>query len=87
MCRATPPRLAAIVSPKERGGSSLQEIKKFVMAKRDKSYVNGTFLKVLRDAVAAGKLVQTKGSYKVAKAAAAPKEEEAAPKEEAPATQ
>eukprot|EP00937_MAST-01D_sp_MAST-1D-sp2_P004910 g4910.t1 len=48
---------AAIVSLKERGGSSLQKIKKFVMAKRGKSYVNGTFLRILRDAVAAGKLI------------------------------
>ena len=76
---------AAIVSLKERGGSSLQKIKKFVMAKRGSSYVNGTFLRILRDAVTAGKLVQTKGSYKLAKATAAPKKKKAAPKKKAPA--
>ena len=70
---------AAIVSLKERNGSSLQAIKKFVMAKK-KNYVNGVFLRALKSAVAGGKLVQVKGSYKLAaKAKAAPKKK-AAPK-------
>ena len=60
---------AAIVSLKERNGSSLQAIKKFVMAKKKTGYVNGTFLRALKSAVAGGKLVQVKGSYKLAKAA------------------
>ena len=71
---------AAIVSLKERNGSSLQAIKKFVMAKKKTGYVNGTFLRALKSAVAGGKLVQVKGSYKLAaKAKAAPKKK-AAPK-------
>ena len=60
---------AAIVSLKERNGSSLQAIKKFVMAKKKTGYVNGTFLRALKSAVAGGKLVQVKGSYKLAKPA------------------
>ena len=71
---------AAIVSLKERNGSSLQAVKKFVAAKKGKGYVNGVFLRALRSAVTGGKLVQVKGSYKLAaKAKAAPKKK-AAPK-------
>ena len=69
---------AAIVSLKERNGSSLQAIKKFVMAKKKTGYVNGTFLRALKSAVAGGKLVQVKGSYKLAaKPKAAPKKKAA----------
>ena len=78
---------AAIISLKSRTGSSLQAIKKFVAAKKGKGYVNGVFLRALRSAVAAGKLNQTKGSYKLApaekkapKKKAAPKKKKAAPK-------
>ena len=69
---------AAIVSLKERNGSSLQAVKKFVAAKKGKGYVNGVFLRALRFAVTGGKLVQVKGSYKLAaKAKAAPKKKAA----------
>ena len=72
---------AAIISLKTRGGSSLQAIKKFVSAKKGKGYVNGVFLRALRSAVAAGKLNQTKGSYKLAPAEKkAPKKKAAAKK-------
>ena len=56
---------AAIVSLNERNGSSLQAIKKFVMAKKKTGYVNGTFLRALKSAVFAGKLIQVRGSYKL----------------------
>ena len=76
---------AAIVSLKERNGSSLQAVKKFVAAKKGKGYVNGVFLRALRSAVTGGKLVQVKGSYKLAaKAKAAPKKKAATKKKAAP---
>ena len=62
------------------GGSRVLAVKKFVAAKKGKGYVNGVFLRALRSAVTGGKLVQVKGSYKLAaKAKAAPKKK-AAPK-------
>ena len=54
-------------------GTSLPALKKFVAAEKGDSYVNGTFLRVLKSAVAAGKLLQTKSSFKLAAGAAAPK--------------
>ena len=72
---------AAIISLKQRGGSSLQAIKKFVAAKKGAGYVNGVFLRALRSAVAKGALVQNKGSYKLG---AAPKKAPAKKKKAAP---
>ena len=72
---------AAIISLKQRGGSSLQAIKKFVAAKKGAGYVNGVFLRALRSAVAKGALIQNKGSYKLGAAPKkAPAKKKAAPK-------
>jgi len=87
----------AITDLKDRTGSSRQAIKKHIEAANPgKKWANGTFLKVLKDMVAAGDLVQNKGSYKLSadfkKAAAkkaaptkkaAPKKKKAAPKKKA----
>jgi hypothetical protein len=48
-------------------GATLPALKQFVAAARGAGYVNGTFLLQLRNAVKAGKLTLTKGTYKVAK--------------------
>ena len=53
---------AAIVSLKERNGSSLQAIKKFVMAKKKTGYVNGTLLRVLKAAVESRPIVRVGSS-------------------------
>ena len=58
--------VAAITALKDRTGSSRQAIKKHIEdANPGKKWSNGTFLKVLKDMVAAGDLVQVKGSYKL----------------------
>ena len=58
--------VAAITDLKDRTGSSRQAIKKHIEAANPKKkWANGTFLKVLKDMVAAGDLVQVKGSYKL----------------------
>ena len=56
-----------ITEMKDRTGSSLPAIKKYVEANmpKGKNYVNGTLLKVLRNMVASGELVQVKQSYKL----------------------
>ena len=56
-----------ITEMKDRTGSSLPAIKKYVEANmpKGKKYVNGTLLKVLRDMSAAGELTKVKGSFKV----------------------
>ena len=76
---------SAIVALKERGGSSRQAINKFVSAKKGAGFKSGVFNKALKTAVEAKKLVQVKGSYKLAAAAkkAAPKKKKAAPKKKA----
>jgi hypothetical protein len=76
---------AAILALKERGGSSRQVINKFVSAKKGAGFKSAVFNKALRTAVDAKKLVQAKGSYKLAAAAkkAAPKKKKAAPKKKA----
>ena len=58
--------VAAITDLKDRTGSSRQAIKKHIEeANKGKAFANGMFLKVLKDMVAAGDLVQVKGSYKL----------------------
>ena len=58
--------IAAITDLKDRTGSSRQAIKKHIEeANPGKKWANGTFLKVLKDMVAAGDLVQVKGSFKL----------------------
>jgi histone H1/5 len=76
---------AAIKNLKERGGSSLQAIKKYIVAtyKIDAEKLAPFIRKYLKKAVTDGKLVQTKGkgaagSFKLAQAVAAPKEKKAA---------
>ena len=59
---------AAILALKERGGSSRQAINKFVSAKKGAGFKSAVFNKALRTAVDAKKLVQVKGSYKLAAA-------------------
>jgi histone H1/5 len=57
----------AIAEHKDRTGSSLQAIKKAMQASLpvDKKWSNATFLATLKKGVAAGELVQNKGSYKL----------------------
>ena len=58
--------IAAITDLKDRTGSSRQAIKKHIEeANKGKAFANGMFLKVLKDMVAAGDLVQVKGSFKL----------------------
>ena len=60
---------AAITALKERSGSSLQAIKKYIAAnyKCDVDKLNKTINTQIKKAVEKGVLVQVKGSYKVAK--------------------
>jgi histone H1/5 len=57
----------AITELKDRTGSSMIAIKKFMQDKlpKDKKWQNATFLKSLKDGVAAGDFVQVKNSYKL----------------------
>ena len=58
--------IAAITELKDRTGSSRPAIKAHIeAANAGKSWANGTFLKVLRDMVASGDLIQVKQSYKL----------------------
>lgn len=59
--------IEAIQELKDRNGSSMIAIKKFMQSKlpQDKQWQNGTFLSALKSAVAAGELVQVKNSYKL----------------------
>jgi hypothetical protein len=59
---------AAILTLKERGGSSRQAINKFVRTKKGAGFKVAVFNKALRTLVGAKKLVQVKGSYKLAAA-------------------
>jgi histone H1/5 len=77
----------AITELKDRTGSSSIAIKKHMQANMpaDKKWMNTTFLKALRDGVAAGDFVQVKGSYKLsAKAKSAGKPKKAPKKKAAP---
>ncbi len=76
----------AISELKDRTGSSSIAIKKHMQANMpaDKKWMNTTFLKALKDGVAAGDLIQVKGSYKLsAKAKSAGKPKKAAPRKKA----
>ena len=59
--------ISAITELKERTGSSSIDIKHVMQAKipEGKKWMNTTYLVTLKKMVAAGELVQTKGSYKV----------------------
>ena len=58
--------IAAIGELKDRTGSSRPAIRAHIEANnKGKSWANGTFLKVLRDMVASGEIVQVKQSYKL----------------------
>lgn len=58
--------IAAITDLKDRNGSSRQSIKKQIEeANSGKKFANSTFLKTLKDMVAAGDLVQAKQQYKL----------------------
>jgi histone H1/5 len=70
--------IEAIISLKERSGSSRQAISKYVSAKKS-NFASHFLNKALRTAVEGGKLVQVKGSYKVAAA----QKKKAAPKKAA----
>ena len=82
--------IAAITELKDSTGSSQIAIKKHMQAEMgDKKWLNGMFLKALKDGVAAGTFVKVKASYKLspaAKAAAKPKKapkKKSAPKKKA----
>jgi histone H1/5 len=57
----------AITELKDRNGSSMIAIKKHLQGNlpKDKKWINGTFLKVLKTGVANGEFVQIKNSYKL----------------------
>ena len=57
----------AITELKDRNGSSMIAIKKYMQAKlpKDKKWQNATFLQALKSGVAAGDFVQHKQSYKL----------------------
>ena len=59
--------IKALDELKDRTGSSLPAIKKYMQASlpQDKKWANGTFLSVLKTLVTSGDLVQLKGSYKL----------------------
>jgi len=80
--------VAAITELKDRTGSSTIAIKKHMQENMaaDKKWLNGMFLKALKDGVAKGDLIKEKASYKLsaaAKAKAAAKKK-AAPKKSLP---
>jgi glycine cleavage system regulatory protein len=58
--------IEAITELKDRTGSSMISIKKFMQAKqaKDKKWMNATFLAALKAGVAAGELTQVKNSCK-----------------------
>eukprot|EP00985_Skeletonema_marinoi_P012535 scaffold6063_cov191-Skeletonema_marinoi.AAC.8 len=76
---------------KDRTGSSTIAIKKHMQAEMgDKKWLNGIFLKALKDGVASGDFIKVKNSYELSAAAktaakkkAAPKKPKAAPKKKA----
>ena len=89
--------IAAIGELKDRNGSSMISIKKYMQEHlpKDKKWLNATFLASLKAAVASGDLVQVKNSYKLSadfkkkaakKASAAEKPKKATPKKKAAST-
>ena len=77
----------AIDEMKDRTGSSMQAIKKHMQAEMgDKKWLNGMFLKALKDGVEKGDFIKVKASYKLspaAKAKFAAAKKKAAPKKAA----
>merc|ERR1712160_187594 len=59
--------MGAIEELKDRNGSSMIAIKKFMQSKMpaDKKWLNATFLTALKNGVTAGDLIQVKNSYKL----------------------
>ena len=73
--------IAAITELKDRTGSSSIAIKKHMQANSlaDKKWLNGMFLKALKEGVAAGTFVKVKGSYKLSASAKTAAKKKAAP--------
>jgi len=76
--------IEAVMEMKDRNGSSMISIKKFMQAKlpKDKKWLNATFLTALKTSVGSGDFIQIKNSYKLSpefkkKAAAALKPKKA----------
>lgn len=59
--------VSAITELKDRNGSSMISIKKFMQANlpKDKKWINGIFLNTLRHGVEGGDFIQVKASYKL----------------------
>ena len=59
--------IKALDELKDRTGSSLPAVKKYMQANmpKDKKWANGMFLNILKSMVTSGDLVQIKGSYKL----------------------
>jgi hypothetical protein len=74
--------IAAITELKDRTGSSSIAIKKHMQDNipADKKWMNGMFLKALKDGVAAGDFIKVKASYKLSAAAKTAAKKKAAPK-------
>lgn len=77
----------AITELKDRKGSSMIAIKKYMQDKlpKDKKWLNATFLNALKAGVAAGDFVQTKNSYKLSAEFKKKSTKKAAPKKKAAA--
>jgi len=76
--------IKAITELKDRTGSSSIAIKKHMQANMgDKKWLNGVFLKALKDGVASGEFVKRKASYKLSAAAKTAAKKKAAPKKKA----
>lgn len=73
--------IKAITELKDRTGSSSIAIKKHMQANMgDKKWLNGVFLKALKDGVDSGEFVKVKASYKLSAAAKTAAKKKAAPK-------
>jgi len=74
--------ITAITELKDRTGSSSIAIKKHMQDNlpADKKWMNGMFLKALKDGVAAGDFVKVKASYKLSAASKTAAKKKAAPK-------
>jgi histone H1/5 len=77
--------IKAITELKDRSGSSSIAIKKHMQSNlpADKKWMNGMFLKALKDGVTAGDFVKVKASYKLSAAAKTAAKKKAAPKKAA----
>ena len=73
--------IKAITELKDRTGSSSIAIKKHMQAEMgDKKWLNGMFLKALKDGVTSGVFIKVKASYKLSPAAKADAKKKSAPK-------